>query len=58
MVTIPAVNQHCAVYKEAGAPELYCARPLRPHHQVAIFRDRIQVWRTGNPNAPTWSGKP
>lgn len=40
--TIPAINQHCAVY-EGGAPELYCARPLHPRHQVTIFRDSILI---------------
>jgi hypothetical protein len=57
-VTIPAIRQRCAVYTEGGSPELLCARPLRPRHQVAIFRDRIQVWRVGNPAAPVWSGRP
>jgi hypothetical protein len=57
-VTIPSVGQRCAVYTEGGAPELLCARPRRPRHQVALFRDRIQVWKAGNPNSPVWSGKP
>jgi hypothetical protein len=57
-VTIPAVNQRCAVYMEGGAPELYCARPQRPRHQVTIFRDRIQIWKAGTPDRPAWSGKP
>ena len=57
-VTIPAVNQRCAVYTEGGAPELYCARPRHPHHQVTIFRDSILIWRVGNPDRPAWSGKP
>jgi hypothetical protein len=42
-VTISAVNQRCAVYMEGGAPELYCARPLHPRHQVMIFRDSILI---------------
>ena len=57
-VTIPAVNERCAVYTEGGAPELYCARPRDPRHQVTIFRDRIQIWKVGNPDGPVWSGKP
>jgi hypothetical protein len=57
-VTIPALGQRCAVYKEGGAPELFCARPSRPRHQVTLFRDRIQVWKVGNPDSPVWSGKP
>ena len=57
-VTIPAVGQRCAVYKEGGVPELLCARPRRARHQVTLFRDRIQVWKTGNPDAPVWSGRP
>lgn len=57
-VTIPAVRQRCAVYTEGGAAQLYCARPLHPRHQVTIFRDRIQVWKAGNPDAPVWSGRP
>jgi hypothetical protein len=57
-VTIPAVKQRCAVYTEGGAPELYCARPLHPRHQVTIFRDSILIWKVGNPDRPEWSGKP
>jgi hypothetical protein len=57
-VTIPAVNQRCAVYTEGGAPELYCARPLHPRHHATIFRDRMQIWEVGNPDGPVWSGKP
>jgi hypothetical protein len=57
-VTIPAVKQRCAVYTEGGAPELYCARPLHPRHQVTIFRDSILIWKVGNPDRPAWSGKP
>src|SRR5690349_6148477 len=56
--TVPAINQRCAVYKEGGAPELYCARPLRPRHQVTIFRDSILIWKAGNPDRPAWSGRP
>jgi hypothetical protein len=57
-VTIPVVNQRCAVYKEGGAPEFYCARPRQPRHQVTIFRDSILIWKVGNPDRPAWSGKP
>jgi hypothetical protein len=57
-VTIPAIGQRCAVFKEGGAPELLCARPRRPRNQVTLFRDRIQVWKAGNPDSPVWSGKP
>jgi hypothetical protein len=57
-VTIPAVGQLCAVYREGGAPELFCARPRHARHQVTIFRDSIHVWKAGDPDAPVWSGKP
>jgi len=57
-VTIPSVNQRCAVYTEGGAPELFCARPLHPRHQVTIFSDNILIWKVGNPDRPAWSGKP
>lgn len=55
---IPAVAQRCSVYTEGGAPELFCARPRRPRHQVAIFRDSILVWKNGKPGRAVWSGKP
>jgi len=57
-MTVPAVGQLCAVYREGGAPELLCARPRHPRHQVAIFRDSILIWKVGNPDRPAWSGKP
>ena len=57
-VTVPAIRQTCSVFREGGAPELFCTRPRSPHHQVTIFRDRIQVWRAGNPDGPAWSGRP
>jgi hypothetical protein len=56
--TIPAVNQRCAVYLEGGAPELYCARPRHPRHQVTIFRDRLSIWKVGNPDQPAGRGSP
>lgn len=57
-VSIPAVGQLCAVYREGGAPELFCARPRHARHQVTIFQDSIEVWKAGDPDAPVWSGKP
>jgi len=57
-VTIPAIRQRCAVYTEGGAPELYCARPRLPRHQVTIFRHSILIWKVGNPDRPAWSGRP
>jgi hypothetical protein len=57
-VTIPAVNQRCAVNTEGGAPVLFCARPRHPRHQMTIFRDSILIWKVGNPDRPAWSGKP
>jgi hypothetical protein len=57
-VTIPSINQVCTVSTEGGFPDLFCARPRHAQHQVVFFRDRILVWRTGNPDAPVWSGRP
>jgi hypothetical protein len=57
-VLIPSVGQRCTVYVEGGAPELFCDRSRRAHHQVTFFRDDIQVWKVGNPDSPVWSGKP
>ena len=57
-VTVPAIRQTCSVFREGGAPELFCARLRSPHHQVTIFRDRIQVWKAGKPDSPAWSGRP
>jgi hypothetical protein len=34
------------------------ARQRSAHHQVTIFRDRILVWKVGNPDRPAWSGRP
>jgi hypothetical protein len=57
-VSIPAINQVCAVSPEGGAVDLFCARPRNAHHQIAIFRDEILVWKVGNPDRPAWTGKP
>jgi len=57
-VTIPAINQVCALQTEGGAPDLFCARPRKPLHQVTIFRDNILVWKVGNPDQPAWAGRP
>ena len=57
-VTIPAIRQTCSVFREGGAAELFCARQRSTHHQVTIFRDRILVWKVGNPDRPAWSGRP
>ena len=57
-IVVPAVDETCVVSTEGGAADLVCARRRRPHHQVVIFRNRIQVWKAGNPAAPVWSGRP
>lgn len=57
-VTIPAINQVCALQTEGGVADLFCARPRKPRHQVTIFRDNILVWKVGNPDHPAWAGKP
>jgi hypothetical protein len=46
-MTVPAVGQLCAVYTEGGMPELFCARPRHPRHQVTMFRDSILIWKVG-----------
>ncbi len=50
-ITIPAINQACVVSVEGGAPDLFCARSQRPHHQVVFFRDSILVWKVGSRHA-------
>jgi len=57
-ITIPAINQACVVSEEGRAPDLFCTRSGRSHHHVVFFRDSILVWKTGNPDAPVWSGRP
>ena len=58
-VVIPSIAQVCSVSTEGGAADLFCARHRKARHQVTIFRDRILVWKVGDPdNRPVWSGKP
>ena len=57
-ITVPAIRQVCWVEAEGGAPELFCSKQRRPRHQVTIFRDRILVWKVGDPDHPAWTGKP
>jgi hypothetical protein len=57
-VAIPAIRQRCSVEEEGRAANLFCSRPRRPHHQLTIFRDRILVYKVGDPEHPAWSGKP
>jgi hypothetical protein len=57
-IAVPAVNQMCLVTTEGGSVDLLCARRRNARHQVAIFRDRILVWKVGNPDRPAWSGRP
>jgi len=57
-ITIPAIDQVCIVSGEGGAPDLFCARSRRPHHQIVFFRDSILAWKVGNPDQPVWSGRP
>src|SRR5262245_10483160 len=57
-ITIPAIDQSCIVSGEGGAPDLFCARSRRPHHQIVFFRDSILAWKVGNPDQPAWSGRP
>jgi uncharacterized protein YecT (DUF1311 family) len=55
---VPAINQVCTASGEGGAPDLFCARPKNPHHQVVIFNDEILIWKNGDTDTPAWTGKP
>jgi hypothetical protein len=57
-VKIPTIQQACELTAEGGAPDLFCQRPNNAHHQVTIFRDKILVWKVGNPDHAAWSGRP
>lgn len=57
-VRIPTIQPTCVLSGEGGLPDLFCARPTNPRHQVTIFRDNILIWKVGNPDRPAWSGKP
>ncbi len=57
-IKVPSIGQTCTVSGEAGSPDLFCAKPSRPRHQVVFFRDQILVWTNGNPDKPAWSGRP
>jgi hypothetical protein len=57
-VRIPTIHQACVVSTDGSAPDLFCARPTNPRHEVTIFRDNILIWTVGNPDHPAWSGKP
>ena len=57
-VKIPTIQQMCVLSAEGGSPDLFCARPSNPRHEVTIFRDNILIWKVGNPDRPAWSGKP
>ena len=57
-VVIPAIRQACSVEAEATAIDVFCQKTRNPHHQVAIFRDNILVWKVGNPDRPAWHGRP
>jgi hypothetical protein len=48
----------CSVETEARAANLLCQKQRKPRHQVTVFRDKILVWKVGNPDHPAWSGKP
>ena len=58
VMAIPDIGQTCALSNEGGAAELHCARSRHPRHQVTFFRNRILVWKVGNPDSPVWSGTP
>lgn len=58
-ILVPSVGQACDVSVDGGSPELFCAKPRQPRHQVAFFKDEITAWKVGDPDAPpAWRGKP
>jgi hypothetical protein len=55
---VPAAAAECRVFQEGGFPTLYCVHRPRARYQVYFYKDRLQVWRNGNPDGPVFSDRP
>lgn len=56
---VPATGTRCLVSREGGAANIICTHMPRGRHQVYFYKDRIQVWRRGEPGrGPIFSAKP
>jgi hypothetical protein len=55
---VPAAAAECKVFEEGAFPTLYCTHTPTARYQVYFYRDRLQVWRNGNPDGPVFSARP
>jgi hypothetical protein len=56
--SVPAAAAECRVFQEGGFPTLYCVHRPTARYQVYFYKDRLQVWRNGNPDGPIFSERP
>ena len=55
---VPVAAAECQVFAEGGFPTLYCSHKPTARYQVYFYKDRLQVWRNGNPDGPVFSARP
>jgi hypothetical protein len=55
---VPAAAAECRVFQEGAFPTLYCVHRPTARYQVYFYKDRLQVWRNGNPDGPVFSERP
>ena len=57
-IRVPVAAAACKVFREGGFPTLYCTHTPTVRYQVYFYKDRLQVWRNGNPDGPVFSERP
>jgi hypothetical protein len=58
VVRVPEAAAECRVFEEGAFPTLYCVHTPTARYQVYFYKDRLQVWRNGNPDGPVFSDRP
>jgi len=54
VVRVPSTATRCVASQEVGIANFFCTRTPRGRHQVVFYKDRVFVWRVGQPDRPAF----
>ena len=57
VIRIPGIRTRCVVSEEAGRTNMLCNHTPHGRYELVLFRDRLFVYRNGNPDKPRFAAR-
>jgi hypothetical protein len=57
VVRAPGAATRCTASVEGAFKNLFCSRSPQGRYQVVFYKDRLLVWKSGNPDKPVFSAR-